>query len=283
MNGQHTYGPVSSTTPAVKDGIPVFLISFNRGAMLEWVISGYRRLDCRTNIIIHDNGSTDPETLTILKKLESCGVVVAWCNKIHSAGQLSNVNETIKAYFRSHPPTNYVVSDCDVDISVAKPEVLSLYTELLCKFPEIRCVGPMLRIRDVPPTYPLYNRMMNRHIEQFWGKRPQWAETSFGRIAYLNAAIDTTFALHRAGEPFYRLKKGIRVYEPYEAKHLDWYVEKENDYTLTSDSTISHWNNRSEIFLHKNVKLEYSSYYAVRQINNELEEYIEYIHLGQAL
>ena len=66
--------------------------------------------------------------------------------------------------------------------------------------------------------------MMNRHIEQFWHRQPLWAETSFGRVAYLDAPIDTTMAMHRAGEPFFRLKQSLRVYEPYEAQHLDWYL-----------------------------------------------------------
>jgi len=69
--------------------------------------------------------------------------------------------------------------------------------------------------------------------------------TSRGRLAILQAPIDTTFAIHRGGQPFRRLKKGVRVYHPYEARHLDWYIAPEvsNAYRLASSSNISHWDN----------------------------------------
>lgn len=81
----------------------------------------------------------------------------------------------------------------------------------------------MLTIRDIPIDYPLYNEVLNRHVEQFWHRTPKWATILGQTIGYIEAPIDTTFALHRAGEPFRRLKFGVRVYYPYEAKHLDWH------------------------------------------------------------
>ncbi len=41
---------------------------------------------------------------------------------------------------------------------------------------------------------------------------------------------------------------------------------------LTSNSNISHWNNVVERELHKDVALEYASYYAVRVSSKGLEE-----------
>jgi hypothetical protein len=90
---------------------------------------------------------------------------------------------------------------------------------------------------------------MTRHIEQFWHREPEWLDTKFGRVATIEAPIDTTFALHRANEPFRRQKKARRVYFPYEARHLDWYLTaaeySQNPYFATSSSDVSHWNNRS--------------------------------------
>jgi hypothetical protein len=107
---------------------------------------------------------------------------------------------------------------------------------------------------------------MNRHIEQFWHREPSWTETSFGRVAYMDAPIDTTLALHRAGEPFFRLKRGLRVYEPYEAQHLDWYLTAIGDtYARTSDPGISHWNNAVEHDRHKDAALEHESFFHVER------------------
>jgi hypothetical protein len=85
-------------------------------------------------------------------------------------------------------------------------------------------------------------------------------------VAVLPALIDTTFALHRAGEPFRRLKSALRVYEPYEARHLDWYrVDDRDDYfSLHSDSAISHWNNLAERGRYQSEPLQYTEYTAVR-------------------
>ena len=260
---------------------PVFLISFNRGGLLKRSIVGIRRLRRPTEIIVHDNGSTDPGTLAVLDELEMDGIRVFRCPAIASADELNQVNETVQTYFSDWAePGRYAVSDCDVDLSIADPVTLDVYDELLNKFRRVECVGPMLRIRDIPRNYPLFNRVMNRQVEQFWGHCPTLVETSFGEVAVRESTIDTTFALHRAGEPFRRLKSALRVYEPFEALHLDWHRTNDQGpdiYTVTSNSAISHWNNSAELADHRDAALEHYEYYAVRKgaASNALEVYKE--------
>ncbi len=247
--------------------IPVFLISFNRGAILERAIASLGKMALATRVIVHDNGSTDPETLDVLDRLEKGNAEVVRAAAIHCADDLSLVNRTVRDFFSRNAPSPYVVSDCDIDIGVADPRALNLYLELLRLFPDAQCVGPMLRIRDVPPTYPLFNMMMNLHIGQFWRRRPSWVETvTAGRIAYLRSPIDTTFAVHREGEPFRRLKCGLRVYEPFDALHLDWYIQSsaEDAYSTTCNATIAHWNNSAERERHAGAPLQFLRYYVVR-------------------
>jgi hypothetical protein len=246
---------------------PVFLISFNRGPMLRTVIAAIRRLSRPTEIIIHDNGSSDPETLRILGDLEAGGISVARHPPIAQADDLNLVDRTVQAWFAGRAkPVRYVVSDCDVDLSVADPRALDVYDWLLDNVAQAACVGPMLRIGDIPPSYPLYNRVMNRHIEQFWRHRPSIIRpTPFGDVAVLGAMIDTTFALHRAGEPFRRMKPALRVYAPFEALHLDWYrVDTESAYATTSNPAIAHWDNTVKRAAHRTERLAYGSYYDVR-------------------
>lgn len=177
--------------------------------------------------------------------------------------------------FRTRASGPYIVSDDDIDLSDADPRAIAIYAELLARF-DIACVGPMLRIADVPRSYPLYNHMMNRHIGQFWSRRPRWVETAAGRVGVLDAPIDTTFALHRAGEPFRRLKPGLRVYAPYDARHLDWYpIGAGGGYRDSSSAGISHWNNALSEQQHRSDALRFERYFAVRMGADGPEEYIE--------
>lgn len=259
--------PLLSVAACRRMPMPVFLISFNRGEMLERVIASIKRLARQTDIVVHDNGSTDRATLRVLDKLEAKGTKVVRKSAIASADDLNLVNHTVRDYFAGWAePARYVVSDCDVDLSVADPLALDVYDELLNLFRRAECVGPMLRIRDIPPTYPLYNSVMNRHIEQFWCNQPSIKKTAYGDVAVQEAPIDTTFALHRAGEHFRRLKSGIRVYEPFEALHLDWYrTDGPNVYTETSNSLISHWDNKDEIAHHRLTPLNYADYLTIKK------------------
>lgn len=243
------------------------MISYNRGAMLREVLASYAALSDETEIVVHDNGSDDPETVEILQDLEQSDIRVARGRAISSPDELSTVNDTITSHFGGIPSSSYVVTDCDIDLSIAAPDALTIYAELLDQFGEASCAGPMLRIRDIPPAYPLFNRAMNRHIEQFWRHPPQWTETSAGRTAVLRAIFDSNFALHRRGEFFRRFKRGIRTYHPYEARHLDWYASptsaSDSGYERTSSDQISHWNNRLHRQAYAREPLRYREFFYV--------------------
>jgi glycosyltransferase involved in cell wall biosynthesis len=235
--------------------------------MLRKAIQSIQRLERTTDIVVHDNGSDDAATLAILDDLEGEGFPVYRNAPIEHPDQLNQVNNTVSRYFREREPGGrYVVSDCDIDLAVAHPRALHIYDELLDLFPDLDCVGPMLRISDIPRTYPLYNWVMNRHIEQFWGKVPEWITTSAGLVAFQRAHIDTTFALHRENTHFQRLKYGLRVYEPYEALHMDWYLPAigSDPYATTSSPAISHWNNVAEYDRHQAAELQHRFCYLVQ-------------------
>jgi hypothetical protein len=258
--------------------LPVFIISYNRGRLLQRCLQGLRHLNRKTQPIIHDNGSTDPATLKVLSDLEREGVRIYKRPAINTADELNSIDESVADFFSDwQEPSRYVVTDCDVDMSVADPRALELYDELLDIFRTAECVGPMLRIKDISTSYPLYGHVMNRHIEQFWYSPPCWVEAPhFGRVAIRECIIDTTFALHRAGDPFRRLKPAVRVYEPYEALHLDWYEDcriLDAGYPNTSQPTISHWNNSLQRELRKDEELRFDRFFAVqRDPSGYLEE-----------
>ncbi|HTA39272.1 MAG TPA: glycosyltransferase family A protein [Candidatus Acidoferrales bacterium] len=259
--------------------IPVFIISFNRGAFLSRAVDSIRRLSRPTEIIVQDNGSTDRATLEVLADLESSGITIVRRPAIDEPDDLNLVDDTVQEFFAARGDrSRYVVMDCDVDLGIADPQALDVYDELLDRFRNVECVGPMLRIRDIPREYPLYNHVTNWHIEQFWSHHPSWVQTSIGPVAYLEHTVDTSFALHRAGERFRRLKKALRVYEPYEALHLDWYRSEvgSDTYAQTSAPGISHWNSEAERELRGHVELKYDRYYTVRRtFSGSLEPFEE--------
>lgn len=247
---------------------PIFLISFNRSFMLEYVVEGIRKLGDYP-IIIHDNGSTDKKTIETLTKLENQpNITVNRFEKINSADDLVNVNRSISLYFTNHPQSDYVVSDCDIDIRNFRSDWLKVYRYLLEKYPSLESVACMLRIRDVRHRYEGRVRMMNRFIREFWGRMPVIEDLPPGfevkQVAYLHGKVDTTFALHRAGSTFRRLTKTMRVYAPYEGIHMDWYP-KFASYHNSNVNNISHWGNKKYIDFHKPLsKMENQFYWDIK-------------------
>lgn len=267
-----------ATAPRVKP-VPVFIISLDRAPFLARAVHSIRRLSRPTEIIVQDNGSTDSATLELLAELEAAGIAVVRRPPVTAADHLNLIEDTIRAFFQARGErSRYVVTDCDIDLRIADPEALDVYDELLDRFRNVDCVGPMLRIRDIPQDYLLYNHVMNRQIEQFWSRLPSCVQTSRGLAAYLECTIDTTFALHRAGERFQRLKRALRVYEPYEALHLGWYRSDiaSDVYAHASQPGLSHWNNASESDFNSGAALRFERYYAVRKtVWGSLELYEE--------
>lgn len=261
---------------------PVFIISFNRGEMVRKCIRGMNHLNRSLRFIIHDNGSDDKDTLNILDELSKEGVIIYRSSPINKADDLNQVNDSIVRFFSDHrtKSTNYIVTDCDIDMSIARPDAIDIYERLLALHEEIQCVGPMLRIHDIPKSYPLYNRLMNRHIEQFWQFPPTWIETDRLKVAVQKCLIDTTFALHRKGDAFRRLKNAMRVYEPFEALHLDWYrqfISPDTTYSASSSNKISHWDNYQQLLKHQDARLQYVTYIRVVSESGELVEVHEKI------
>lgn len=219
--------------------------------MLRRVIASYRQQTVPLEIVVHDNGSDDVGTLEILDELEGSGIQVFRRARISNADELNLVNETVSSIFARREPSAYIVSDGDVDLDRAESGAIAIYLAMLNMFKDIECVGPMLRIDDIRKNYPLFGRVMNLHIRQFWHKYPEFAQVLDRDVAYIRASIDTTFAVHRSTQPFRRLKSGIRVYAPFDAKHLDWYPDEQSctgrgvvgDYGRTSSAEISHWSN----------------------------------------
>jgi len=252
--------------------MPVVLISFNRGAMLRQVVDEYRRQSVPVDVVVHDNGSDDPYTLDMLVQLEREGVTVVRRPRISSTDELNLVDETVQEIFRSRPHSPYAVSDCDVSLGESSRDTLAACLDLLEAMPDLECVGPMLRIDDVPTTYPLYVPLMNRHVGAFWSQEPRWVAPQGRLLAFQRAPVATTLAVYRAGSTFRHITRGARLYPPYAARHLEWYPDADHGrdaYRASVDgSTISNWSNPARERANTQVELERTQFRDVQEADD---------------
>ncbi len=228
--------------------IPIYIISYNRVYVLKKAIASYLKVVHYTDLVIIDNGSDLKELLVYLEVLKSKGVTVLYNKKIKSAAELNTITPFIEAENLKRNNDYYIVTDPDISIADAPTDILDIYVAMLEKFPDIDIVGPMLTIIDIPRDYPAREFAWQRHVEQFWRKKPLKIELDNKIIHYQYAKIDTTFGLLRSRTPYQRLLNGLRIYAPYEATHLDWYITPDN---ITDDQLyyleavsglkIAHW------------------------------------------
>jgi hypothetical protein len=214
---------------------------------LKTVIDSYKsHITTSHEIVIYDANSTYKPLLDYLKQLEQEGVTVYRSAKNITVDEhLNSVADAIDDWFATYSASYYVVTDPDIALEGNCGDILELYAYLL-DTRDIEVVGPMLRIDDIPDYYPLKQKVIERHTEQFWHKTPLTLSWKAKTIQYQLAPIDTTFGMYRSGFKFHRLCNGYRTYAPYWAKHLDWYInpaEMSEDqlYYLEHASIVSHW------------------------------------------
>ena len=216
--------------------IPVFILTCDRLEILKQSMRSYcRYIDSLFEIVIVDFGSTYKPTMEFLAQLEEIGTEVYRMDAVDHPSLLGSANDCIEAYFKTHPESNYVVTDPDIALDNVKGDILEVYSHVLKTINNIAVVGPMLRIDDIPDYYPLKRELING--KKGLHKRLHSTKTELmvykGVIVeYVRAPIDTTFGMYRAGTHWKRLNSGIRLLAPYGARHLDWYINPDN---LTPD------------------------------------------------
>jgi len=225
--------------------------------------SYYNYIKTPFEVVIVDFGSTYEPTVKFLQHLENEKVKVYWQERITSPPELNKANECIQDYFKSHPKSNYVVTDPDVALDNVDGDILGVYSYLLENLPKISVVGPMLRIDDIPDHYPRKKELLSTSLHvNFHSRKVNIVQYKDKTIRFIFAPIDTTFAMNRAGKRWARLRKGIRTLSPYSARHLDWYFGSEN---LTPDQKyyaeyvsgkIAHWSKWNPMAIKNKIKEE---------------------------
>jgi hypothetical protein len=154
--------------------VPIFIISYNRLAVLRQAINSFRQID-ETKVIVHDAGSSYAPLLKFLAELEREGASVYYDRqRIVRDDDLNSVADTVSDWLQKHDASHYVVTDPDVALEDGCRDILEFYQSLLDEFPDVEVVGPMLRIDDIPDSFPLKRLVIQRHTNDFWHKPPEW-------------------------------------------------------------------------------------------------------------
>lgn len=232
----------------MNEKIPIFIIVHNHYEILKKSLASYEKfIDCPKQFIFHNTNSEYQPTLDFLKERENKGDLVYHRT---STWHLS-VMDTVKDYLHKNPETKYyVLTDPDIELNGngINNNILQVFMYLLEKY-KAYSVGPSLKIDDIPDYYPKKHLIPARHNR--FHQSPRIQETFEGMpFEITEAPIDTTFQLIKSysTDQSFPHFNCIRVFEPYDARHLDWYIDPNNmtdcqKYYSENATHISHWNN----------------------------------------
>ncbi len=209
--------------------IPIFITTFDRQEVLSESIRSYLDvLDTEVEIIIHDQGSTYKPMLEFLDFLDSIG------HKVYrGANEPTSVKHSIEDWYKTNDSSYYVVTDPDISVEGTNPNMLNTCIDILALEKDVTCVGPALRTRDIPDHYPMKAQVLSWEKQWYKEENKKACRINDAIVNYHHSVIDTTFAVYRKGHEFTKPNtKAIRVAWPFDAKHLDWYMDHNN---LTDD------------------------------------------------
>jgi len=226
--------------------IPIFIIVHNHLEILKRSLSSYEKfIDNQKQFVFHNTNSQYQPCLDFLKEREAQGDLVYHTNTNH---HLSVMN-TIRQYLSDNPDIEYyILTDPDIELNNAKGNLVETFIYLLNKY-NVYSVGPSLKIDDIPGHYPKKQLVFERHIR--FHESPRIKENFEDQdFEITRAAIDTTFQLIRSSctDEAFPHEHCLRVFEPYDARHLDWYIDPNNmtdcqKFYSDNATSISHWNN----------------------------------------
>jgi len=214
--------------------VPVFVIFNDKVTDLkEFIRSMHTVVHSSFQIIIIETASHIPEALDFADWMRKHHMPVVYTKSIlNNPAALNSISWIIDEFLRENPDSQYyVVTDPDLSLFGTRENILEVYADILNSTPDIRAVGPSLRIDDLPANA-YTNTMMWQSGKaavdwelKFWPDSLRSISQSerHQKVYFAKAPIDTTFAMYRRGYKWHRMNKGYRLAAPYDMKHTDWY------------------------------------------------------------
>lgn len=229
--------------------ITVFMGCTNRLSTLERTIASFQKFETPHEIVLVSNGTTEPEALMMLGYLRDQYPSVKKVYDLPACDSMEDVTDNYNHAIRDQYDNGnagewFAVSDCDICFDGTDPGALDAYIELA----EVSgtAVGPHLRVHDVPACYPLRSRVLACESRLLYRSDMEW----HGRIPFTKCQTDTTFHLFPRTRRFNRLHLNpLRVGPPYDAMHLDWYLDpwhptRENAIYIPNRLEVGSWGKR---------------------------------------
>ena len=234
--------PISADRPNCTDAavrsdlfVPIFVISRDRVKVLKDSIASYEQtIKSPHEIIILDHRSSYPPMIEYLNLLQSERHMTV--HKLEEPvwdDALARANTIIQEYMKKNPSVEYyVVTDPDISLTRTNTDILLFFAGILLSCPDIKVIGPHLKISDIPKHYAgsYQGHTAFEWESQFWLRQVPYMATFRGIGYHLGEEIiDTTFALRRSTQPFARITcPCIRTFAPYAAVHLSWYEDSQH-------------------------------------------------------
>lgn len=218
--------------------IPIYIISYNRLEYLKQTITWLEEYGYK-NIIVIDNKSDYEPLLTYYKSLNH---KVVYMKKNY--GYL--VFYKSLRFFFARNFHFYVLTDPDLTpIKECRSDFVEVFLRVMQHHQELTKVGFSLKIDDLPDDYYLKDQVI-KWEKQFYENPKE--EVYLPGVDLYKAEIDTTFAVNSPHVFVAHANKrlAIRVGEPYQMRHLPWYIVTKDDETTNYCKTIrtdmTNWN-----------------------------------------
>lgn len=219
--------------------IPCFVISYNRPTFLKKCVDALMEED-RIEVIVIANDGMNYDWLPCvqIEMPQNFGHTVVW--KLHEmqAGKLGE--------------TPYIVTDCDIVVPSKLPW-LDVLLQGMERLPKYNKFGLGLNTSQIPKHYPQREQVLHHENRVLYKK-------NIGDPRFIEAPVDTTLALYRAGYTTYSIWgnhsplqyvgecRSVRTLAPYECTHLTWHMTKEElageehrNYCKTINKNSTHW------------------------------------------
>ena len=185
-------------------------VIINNRDLLEWprkMCADIERMHGLREIIILDNGTTNR---AVLQWYKDCPHKVIFLENLgHTAPWDSGVIDLIDTDL-------YVVSDPDLDLGGVPADTLVHLANILRAFPALGKVGLSLESRGIPMDSPYFE-----HVNNY---EKLMLERGVIQNLFVNAPVDTTFAIYdRRFLNRYEIC-GVRALAPYVARHIPWHI-----------------------------------------------------------
>lgn len=207
--------------------VPIFIIVHNHFETLKTTVHSYiTQIKTPFKIIFHDVCSTYKPTLDYLNDMKQQGFTVYRSEINHHHTVLMSVKEYMT---KNKHLIYYVITDPDIKLYNVNKDILEYYIYLLNTY-NVKSVGPMLKIDDIPDYYPRKKNVIDTHYKQFWSKTPIKVKYNRNEYEIIKCPTDTTFQLSSIKNPpeSFPHQNSIRCLHPYSAQHLDWYIDPNN-------------------------------------------------------